>query len=60
MNSQRVIIVHLRRANFPLQAKEKLNCGRKVWDELCKFQEFSQGGVWEGIFVNAESREHFL
>ena len=49
MNSQRVIIVHLRRANFQLQAKEKLNCGRKVWDELCKLQELSQGGVGRGL-----------
>ena len=44
-----VIIVHLRRANFQLQAKVKLNCGRKVWDELCKLQEFSLGGVGRGL-----------
>ena len=45
MNSQRVKIVHLRRANptkniFQLQAKVKLNCGRKVWGELCHYKTF--------------------
>ena len=59
MNSQRVIIVHLRRGNptkniFQLQAKVKLNCGRKVWDELCHYKTFLRVD-WEGVFVNAES-----
>ena len=49
MNSQRVKIVHLRRANptkniFQLQAKVKLNCGRKVWGELCHYKTY-QGAL---------------
>ena len=50
MNSQKVIIVHLRRANPTKhlltsihRSKEKLNRGRKVWDELCHYK--TQGGL---------------
>ena len=53
MNSQKVIIVHLRRANPTKhlltsihRSKEKLNRGRKVWDELCHYKtQGTQGGL---------------
>ena len=60
MNSQRVIIAHLRRTNptkhLSTSTKEKLNCGQKVWDELCHYKTFLRVD-WEGVFVNAESRD---
>ena len=58
MNSQRVIIVHLRRANptkhLSTSSQGEIKLRPESLGRALPLQDFSRGG-WEGVFVNAES-----